>query len=64
MSVRGRLPDVARKVGRTISEFKRGISEEANRIERDTSIEDEPPPPPEWTPPPDGESCEGLEGGK
>ena len=58
----GRLPAVARKVGRTITEFKRGISEEAHRIERETVVEDEPPP--EWTAPPDGDECEGLPGGK
>lgn len=58
----GRLPEVARKVGRTITEFKRGISEEANRIEREAEVEDSPPP--EWTPPPDGDECEGLESGK
>ncbi|MDH3591831.1 MAG: twin-arginine translocase TatA/TatE family subunit [Planctomycetota bacterium] len=58
----GRLPEVARKVGRTITEFKRGISEEAHRIERETAVEE--PPPSEWTAPPDGEECEGFEGGK
>ncbi len=58
----GRLPEVARKVGKTISEFKRGIADETHRMDRDLKIEDEPPA--EWTPPVDGEECEGVAGGK
>ena len=58
----GNLPDVARKVGKTISEFKRGISDETQRMERDMRIEEDPPA--DWTPPPDGEECEGVAGGK
>jgi len=56
----GRLPQVARKIGSTISEFKRGMKEEMRRMDDETKM---PEPPPDWTPPPDGEECEGL-GGK
>lgn len=56
----GRLPEVARKVGRSIGEFKRGLSDETSKLER--SIQPEEKPPPDWTPPPDGDDCEGLSG--
>jgi len=57
----GRLPEVARKVGATISEFKRGMRDEFRRMD-DGMRTDEPPP--GWQPPPDGEECEGLAGEK
>lgn len=55
----GRLPEVARKVGRGISEFRRGMREEFRRVD-DAARDDTPPE--GWTPPPDGEECEGLGG--
>lgn len=49
----GRLPEVARKVGGVISEFKRGMRDEMRRVERDMQIGESrewerpaPPPPP------------------
>ena len=53
----GRLPDVARKVGRGISEFRRGMREEFRRV--DEAARDDGPPE-GWQPPPDGEDCAGL----
>jgi len=44
----GRLPDAARKVGRTFAEFRRGIREEMRKVE-DATRSDEPPP--DWRPP-------------
>lgn len=55
----GNLPQAARKAGKILSEFRRGMREEMRKVERMTE-EPEPEPPKEWTPPPDGESCEGL----
>jgi len=48
----GRLPTVARKVGSTISEFKRGMRDEVRRMEHDFTP---PAPPPGWSPPQDPE---------
>jgi TatA/E family protein of Tat protein translocase len=45
----GRLPDTARKLGSTLSEFKRGMREEMRKVE-DGIRKDEPPP--AWRPPP------------
>jgi len=59
----GRLPLVARKIGGTISEFKRGMKEELRQMDDETKMPQMPEPPPDWTPPPDGDECEGL-GGK
>lgn len=53
----GRLPEVARKVGRAISEFRRGMREEFRRV--DEAVRDDAPPE-GWTAPPDGEECPGL----
>ena len=46
----GRLPNVARKVGSTISDFKRGMRDEVRRMEDDFRPA---PPPSNWTPPND-----------
>jgi len=43
----GKLPDTARKLGATLSEFKRGMREEMRKVE--DGIRDEPPP--AWRPP-------------
>ncbi len=55
----GNLPQVARKAGSILSEFRRGMREEMRKVERMTQ-EPEAEAPKEWTPPPDGEECEGL----
>ena len=46
----GRLPGVARKVGSTISDFKRGMRDEVRRMEDDFTPA---APPLGWTPPSD-----------
>ena len=51
----GRLPEVAGKAARAIGEFRRTVREEMNKVHR--AVEE---PPPDYTPPPDGEDCEGL----
>ena len=57
----GNLPDAARRIGRSISELKRGWNEEIDKVKTDVdAFGDEPPP--EWKPPPDGEDCTGLGG--
>lgn len=45
----GRLPDAAKKLGASLSEFKRGMREEMRKVE-DGIRKDEPPP--AWRPPP------------
>ena len=55
----GNLPQVARKAGNMLSELRRGMREEFRKVEQMTQ-EPEPEAPKEWTPPPDGEECEGL----
>ncbi len=45
----GRLPDTARKIGRTLSEFKRGMREEMRKVEEAVPRDD---PPAGWRPPP------------
>lgn len=55
----GNLPDAARKIGRSISELKRGWNEEIDRMKPDFDLGDEPPP--DWKPPPDGDDCKGLD---
>jgi sec-independent protein translocase protein TatA len=51
----GRLPQVARKVGAAITEFKRGMRDEVRKIEDDFTP---PSPPPGWSPPEDAEQRE------
>ncbi|MHC4224483.1 MAG: Sec-independent protein translocase subunit TatA/TatB [Planctomycetota bacterium] len=69
----GKLPDVARKVGRGLTQFRRGMAEEMRRIDDATRpsppssaspssaspVDD--PPPPSWRPPADGQECKGME---
>jgi sec-independent protein translocase protein TatA len=55
----GRLPNVARKVGSAISEFKRGMRDEVRRMEDDFTP---PAPPPGWSPPEDRESRKDPDG--
>ena len=52
----GRLPEVARKASQAIGEFRRSVREEMNKVHR--AVEE---PHADYTPPPDGEDCEGLE---
>lgn len=52
----GRLPEVARKFGGAISEFKRGMRDEMRRVERDLQVGEtrdwqRPPTPPPPAPP-------------
>ena len=69
----GQLPEVARKVGRGVSEFKAGMSGHLNEIRSDVDIrsdldvradlEADPSPdapPADWEPPPQGEDCPGM----
>lgn len=42
----GKLPSAARKLGATLSEFKRGMNEELRRL--DEPPPRDPAPPPEW----------------
>ncbi|MHC4956681.1 MAG: Sec-independent protein translocase subunit TatA/TatB [Planctomycetota bacterium] len=66
----GRLPEVARKVGRGISEFKSGMSGHLNEIrsdldvraDLDAAVEDTSAdtPPDDWEPPPQDENCPGM----
>ncbi len=57
----GNLPQVARKAGNMLSELRRGMREEFRKVERMTQEQEpEPEAPKDWTPPPDGEECEGL----
>ncbi|HET6204034.1 MAG TPA: twin-arginine translocase TatA/TatE family subunit [Planctomycetota bacterium] len=45
----GRLPDVGRNLGKSLAQFKRGLQDMREEIERE-----EPPPPPSSRPRPDG----------
>ncbi|UCG15874.1 MAG: twin-arginine translocase TatA/TatE family subunit [Phycisphaerales bacterium] len=49
-----RLPEVGRSLGRSIVEFKKGVREAKNEIDKGTSLDDEPPRrlPPQQSPPP------------
>ncbi len=54
-----RLPEVGRSLGRSIVEFKRGVREAKDQIDRDVSMSDSPPnrlPPKSSAPPPARES--------
>ena len=62
----GQLPDVARKVGRGFSEFKRGMNEQIGDIRADLDVEldthqPENPPPADWEPPAQDEECPGMD---
>ena len=60
----GQLPDVARKVGRGITDFKRGMNEQLGEIrsdlEVDTRTAEDPSPPADWEPPAQDEDCPGM----
>ena len=67
----GQLPEVARKVGRGVSEFKSGMTGHLNEIRSDidvrAALEADPPsdsgseaPPSDWEPPPQDENCPGM----
>ena len=55
----GELPQIARKVGRGFTEFKRGMSEHVNEIRSDLDVDLEEPPE-DWEPPPQDENCPGM----
>ena len=57
----GKLPEVARKVARSIADLKRNFSNEMRKIDTAVETEEDPTPPEDWTPPPDGEECQGFE---
>jgi len=68
----GDLPDIARKVGRTVTEFKRGMSQHVEdlrqdvdlNLDRDFSLDEDPTigkPPADWEPPPQDEDCPGMD---
>lgn len=46
----GRLPDVARKVGKTITEFKRGMNDEFRNLDRAVETKPVEPAPPKPEP--------------
>lgn len=52
----GKLPDAARRIGSTISEFKRGMHEELRRLDEGPRRE---PPPPVRRPPDEGPMDQG-----
>lgn len=66
----GQLPDVARKVGRGFTEFKRGMNEQLGDIRSeldaaDTREQAVPPdqegaPPADWEPPSQDDDCPGM----
>ena len=68
----GQLPEVARKVGRGISEFKSGMGGHLNDIRSDLDVRAEmdsgsdsnagaeDAPPADWEPPPQDENCPGM----
>jgi TatA/E family protein of Tat protein translocase len=61
-----KLPDVARKVGRGLTQFRRGMADEMRKIDDATrpsppSSSADDPPPPSWRPPADGQECKGME---
>ena len=52
----GKLPEAARKIGSSLSEFKRGMHEELRRL--DDGPRRDAPPPPGWQPPAEGPPAE------
>ena len=65
----GQLPEVARKVGRGVADFKAGMTGHLNEIRSDVDIradlEADPSPKPEappadWEPPPQDGDCPGM----
>jgi len=55
----GELPQIARKVGRGFTEFKRGMSEHVSEIRSDLDA-DLDAPPDDWEPPPQDGDCPGM----
>ena len=59
----GELPEIARKVGRGVTDFKRGMSQHMDEIRDDSDVKldvDVEEPPADWEPPPQDEDCPGM----
>ena len=63
----GELPDIARKVGRGFTEFKRGMTQHLDEIRDDIDVKldvdldgDVDEPPADWEPPSQDTDCPGM----
>ena len=59
----GELPQIARKVGRGITDFKRGMNQHMDEIRSDIDVDVDvkvEDPPEDWEPPPQDKDCPGM----